>query len=512
MKLINPRVSMWGGLLLLHLIMYATAFTQTNQATATGIVQNETGAPMPGVTVVIASEKTSFKRSVQTDIKGAFEFKGLDASASYNFTFSHVGFAEKVINAKPDASNNITLEVKLEIAASNTAAEVVVVGYGRASKKDVTGSVKSVKAADFNRGIINSPEELLQGKVSGVNVTSSTGEPGGIQKVTVRGPGSLRADAQPLYVVDGVALDNASTGGATNPLAFLNPQDIESMDVLKDASATAIYGARGANGVILVTTKKGKAGLSTTTYSFNGGISNISRKLPVFSTEEYKAQVTALGGTVEDFKGSTDWQDEVTRTAYTQNHNLALAGGTNRFTYYGSVGMQQQQGILKGNEIKRYTGRINLTQKMLDDKLLIEVNLSANNTANTRPSIGGLIGGAISTNPTLPAYGADGKPYPFQNGTNPLTTLALEKDITNINRILGNISGSLTIFKGLVYKINFGIDNSTGTRDIQSLPNTVPLRPGRLETYNAVNRNHLLENYLTYNTCLLYTSPSPRDS
>jgi TonB-linked SusC/RagA family outer membrane protein len=503
MKHFNPRVTMWGVLLLTHLLLHATAFTQTTQVTAKGTVLNETSAPMAGVTVTIANEKNQFKRSAQTDSKGSFEFKNLDASGMYAFTFSHVGYAEKVVrNNQPDASGNIVLEVKLEQSASNTAAEVVVVGYGKSTKRDVTGSVKSLKSADFNRGIINSPEELLQGKVSGVNVTSATGEPGGMQKITVRGPGSLRADAAPLFVVDGLALDNNATGGATNPLAFINPQDIESIDVLKDASATAIYGARGANGVILVTTKRGKAGFSTTTYTFGAGISKIANKLPVFGTEEYKQQVTALGGTLEDFKGSTDWQDEITRTAFTQNHNLSLSGGTNKFTYYGSFGMQLQEGILKGNEIKRYTGRMNMTQKLLDDKLLIEANISANNIVNQRPSIGGLIGGAISTNPTIPAYGTDGKPYVFQNGINPLTVLALEKDLTTTNRILGNITGSLTLFKGLVYKLNFGIDNSTAARDIQSLPNTVPLRLGRLETYNNVNRNHLIEHYLTYNTTI----------
>ncbi|WP_315818477.1 carboxypeptidase regulatory-like domain-containing protein [Paraflavitalea speifideaquila] len=183
MKLINPRVTMWGVLLLLHLIMYATAYSQTNQATARGTVLNEADAPMPGVTVIIAKEKSAFKRSAQTDSKGTFEFKGLDASGTYTFTFSHVGYAEKVVSGKPDASGNITLEAKLEQSASNTAAEVVVVGYGKSTKRDVTGSVKSVKSTDFNRGIINSPEELLQGKVSGVNITSATGEPGGMQKL-----------------------------------------------------------------------------------------------------------------------------------------------------------------------------------------------------------------------------------------------------------------------------------------------------------------------------------------
>jgi TonB-dependent starch-binding outer membrane protein SusC len=503
MKLFNPRVTVWGVLLLAHLLMYATAFTQTTQTTARGTVLNESSAPMQGVTVVVANEKNQFKRSAQTDSKGAFEFKNLDATGTYSFTFSHVGYAEKKVSGnKPDGSGAIVVDVTLEPSSSNTAAEVVVVGYGKSTKRDVTGSVKSVKAADFNRGIINTPEELLQGKVSGVNVTSASGEPGAIQNITIRGPGGVRTGSTPLFVVDGMALDNSSVGGAINPISFLNPQDIESMDVLKDASATAIYGSRGANGVVLITTKKGRAGFSSVSYNFSGGLSTMANPLPVFKTEEYKKQVAALGNALEDFKGSTDWQKEVSRTAWTQNHNVTLSGGTNKFTYYGSFGMQLQQGILKGNDVKRYNGRFNMSQKLLDDRLVIEANLSANNTSNLRPNIGGLIGGAISTNPTIPAYGTDGKPFQFQNGINPLAVLALEKDITSINRVLGNISGSLTILKGLVYKINFGIDNSTATRDIQSLPNTVPLRLGRLETYSNVNRNHLIENYVTYSTTI----------
>lgn len=500
MKLINPRVTVWGVLLLAHLLMYATAFSQTTQTTAKGTVVNETSTPMPGVTVVVANEKNQFKRSAQTDSKGTFEFKGLDATGTYSFTFSHVGYAEKKVSGnKPDASGTIVVDVTLEPSSSNTAAEVVVVGYGKSTKRDVTGAVKSIKAADFNRGIINTPEELLQGKVSGVNVTAASGEPGGMQSITVRGPGGIRTGSTPLFVVDGMPLDNASTGGATNPLAFINPQDIESIDVLKDASATAIYGARGANGVILVTTRRGKAGFTSVSYSFNGGFSKMANKLPVFSAAEYKKNVAALGNALVDLGGNTDWQKEISQTAFTQNHNINMSGGTDKFTWYGSFGMQLQDGILKNNTLKRYNGRINLSQKMFEDKLLIEVNLNANNTVNTRPPISGLIGGALSSNPTLPAYGADGKPYPFENGTNPALLLQLEKDLTTVNRVLGNISGSLTLMKGLVYKLNFGVDNSTGTRDIQSKPSTVPLRLGGLQTYNTYNRNYLVENYLTYN-------------
>lgn len=499
MKLLRPKPIQLYLLLLSLCLLPSLLFAQDKQVAVTGIVTNEKAEPMAGATVTAAQEKGSFTETTQTDINGSFHFNKLSQSGTYRFTISHVGYAEKVISQQNfDGTNPIQLTIRLEPGASTMTEEVVVVGYGKSTKRDVTGSVKSIKSGDFNKGIINSPEELLQGKISGVNVTSASGEPGAIQNITVRGPGGVRTGSTPLFVVDGLALDNSSPGGATNPLSFLNPQDIEAIDVLKDASATAIYGARGANGVVLITTKKGKTGFSNLSYSFNGGISKMARALPVFNAADYKREVVALGGTLEDFGASTDWQQEISRTAFTQNHNIALSGGANKMTYYASIGMQLQEGILKGNELKRYTARINLNQKLLDDRLVIDINLSANNTVNQRPDIGGLIGGAISTNPTIPAYDSAGNPYRFQNGINPLTVLALEKDITTINRILGNISGSFTIIKGLVYRLNFGIDNSTATRDIQSLPNTVPLRLGRLATLNNYNRNHLIENYITY--------------
>ena len=278
----------------------------------------------------------------------------------------------------------------------------------------------------------------------------------------------------------------------------MNPQDIESIDVLKDASATAIYGARGANGVILITTKKGKSGFSTLNFSTSYGISAITRPIEVFSASEYRTQVPKVGGVLEDLGANTDWQKEVMRTAHTQNHNLSFGGGADKLTYYASLGLQNQEGILKENQLNRYTGRINVTQKLLDDRLSIDVNLNATYTQNNRPPMGSMIGGAISTNPTYPAYDAAGLPFKYQSGTNPLITLGLEKDITTINRVVGSISPSFTIVKGLVYKLNFGIDNSTSTRDLQSLPNAVPLQEGRLETINLLNRNQLIENYLTY--------------
>jgi TonB-dependent starch-binding outer membrane protein SusC len=451
---------------------------------------------------VTASDTKEGIPSVSIKIKGSNRGTNSDANGNYTIVvpnskailvFSFVGFLSKEVAV----GSQTKLDVSLFQDVKNLS-EVVVVGYGSVKKSDLTGSVKSVKSEAFNKGIVNSPQELLQGKVAGVNVTSASGEPGSIQGITIRGPGGVRTGSTPLFVVDGLALDNSSTGGATNPLTFLNPQDIESMDVLKDASATAIYGARGANGVILITTKKGKAGVSTVNYSTSVSISNLTNPIQVFSADEYRKQVSSVGGVLEDLKGNTDWQKEITRTAYTKNHNLTLAGGADKLTYYASFGLQNQEGILKGSELNRYTGRINVAQKFLEDRLVVEANLNGAYTDNTRPPIEGTIANAISTNPTYPAYAPDGQIAIYPNIVNPLISVNLFKDITNTSRLIGNITPSFRIAKGLVYKLNYAIDYSTSTRDLESLPNAVPLQDGRLETFTQKNSNSLIENYLTY--------------
>jgi iron complex outermembrane receptor protein len=450
------------------------------------VTDETTGTPLSGATVSVKGTNNS----TTTNANGAYSISVKDNNATLVFTF--VGYTTKEV---PVGATS-TLDVTLKIASAELAE--VVIGYGTLQKKDVTGSVKSLQPGDFNKGIINSPEQLLQGKVAGVNVTSASGEPGVVQSITVRGPGGIRTGSTPLFVLDGLALDNSSTGGG-NPLNFLNPQDIASIDVLKDASATAIYGARGANGVILITTKRGKSGVSNIAYSGTLAISSLANKIPVFSSSEYKKEVAAVGGVLDDKGASTDWQDIITRTATTQNHNLTLSGGANKLTYYASFGLQDQEGIIKHNDFKRYTGRFNATQKFLDDRLTIEANMTATSTYDLRPDYGTVIGSAISNNPTYPAYDSDGKPAQYQNINNPLQSFNLDKEITKINRVIGNITATVKLVKGLTYKLNFGLDNSTGTRDVQALPSLVPQRDGRLETYYTTNRNTLFENYLTYN-------------
>ncbi len=195
---------------------------------------------------------------------------------------------------------------------------------------------------------------------------------------------------------------------------------------------------------------------------------------------------------------NTNWQDEITRTGLTQNYNLTLSGGAEKLAYFASLGSQKEEGIIKKNQMGRYSGRFNVTQKFLDDRLVIETNINVANTKNNRPPITNILNEALTANPTYPALDASGNPAVYQGITNPLMSLALNKEITTINRVIGNISPSLRILKGLVYKLNFGVDNSTSTRDVDALPNTVPLIEGRLETYYNNNKNTLIENYLTW--------------
>jgi TonB-dependent starch-binding outer membrane protein SusC len=477
----------------LFLFFPFASISQENQNAVSGQVLDEKSAPMPGVTVTI--ENGQFRRSASTDAGGRFRFDNLDASLAYRLSFSHVGYGQKVLN-DIRAGSASPLSISMELGVGAVGEEVVVVGYGTQSRRDVTSSVKTVKAAAFNRGIINSPQQLLQGKVAGVNVVSVSGEPGVAQNITIRGPGSIRSTSTPLFVIDGIPLDNALTGRG-DPLNFLNPQDIESIDVLKDAAGSAIYGARGANGVVIVTTKRGKSGAPQANFAAGLGVSTLARKLDLFTADEFRAEVPKIG-LLDDKGGDTDWQKEITRTAITQNYNLSMSGGSDKFTYYASFGMQNQEGIIKANDLKRYTGRFNASQRFWDDRLTIDANVTVTNTKNFRPPFSTVIGDAISNNPTYPAYGTDGLPAIYLNMSNPLILFDLEKEMQTINRVVGTISASFKIINGLVYKFNFGVDNSTGTNDIQSRPSANPVRLGRLETIHNYNRSRLVENYLTY--------------
>ena len=491
------RIKAFGSLLVLMMIFsYSIADTSSEHRTISfdyrevyrGTVLDQFGEPMPGVSILVKGTTNG----TVTDGDGKFSINVETPNPVLIFSF--IGYATQELPISNQTEITVTLLEDLQ-----NLTEVIVVGYGTQEKKDVTGAMATVKAEDFNKGIVNSPQDLIAGKIAGVNVTGASGEPGSSQNITVRGPGGIRTGNSPLFVIDGVVIDNSNTGGGYNPLNFINPQDIESIDVLKDASATAIYGSRGANGVILVTTKKGAEGTSTLNYTYSVGVGNLARPLDVFSADEYRIQVPAMDGDLVDSLANTNWQEEIMRTAITQNHNLSMTGGGKKSVYYASVNLQDQEGIIRKSDMKRYTGRLNASQKFLEgDILTVDFNLNASQTVNERPNVASVLGQALSANPTFPAYGPDGKPFEDPNGTNPLRSLEIYDDITTINRVLGNIAGSLQLGDSFVFKTSFSVDNSTSQQDIQSLPSLIPQQLGRLDVYEGKNRNYLIENYLTY--------------
>lgn len=458
------------------------------QLVVKGVVRDgETSEVLPGCSVTLLGTT----QGTVTSADGTFQLSVPNAQARLVFDF--IGYTRQERQVQTKSPWEVVM-----LPSANELKELIVVGYGSTASKDVTGAAKSIKSTDFNRGIINSPEQLLQGKAAGVHITASSGEPGAALNIQVRGPGGVRTGSTPLFVIDGLALDNSSIGGALNPLTFLNPEDIASIDVLKDASATAIYGARGANGVILITTKKGKSGSSQVQFSSSLGLSQLARKMPLFTAAEFREQLESLNGNYVDDGGNTDWQKEVTQDALTQNHNLTLSGGTGRFSYFSSFGLQQQQGIIRESQLDRYNGRINVTQKAWDDKLVIDAQLSLGRIDNDRPNFTSVLGAALSANPTYRPYDENGKLKFYPDGSNPLFTLSTQQDITQTQRIVANISPSLTLWKGWVYKVNLGIDQSRSDRDIQTLPSADPFLEGGLQTLYNTNANRLIENYLTY--------------
>jgi iron complex outermembrane receptor protein len=468
---------------LMFVFVIGTSMTSWAQTTVTGTVSDEQNVPLPGATVL---EKGT-SNGTTTDFDGNFTIQVSDESAILAVSF--LGYATKEFPLNGQTNVSVALQED-----SSLLDEVVVVGYGTQRIKDVTGAVKRVTSEDFNKGVVNNAGQLIQGKAAGVNVTSSSGEPGSGQRIVIRGQGTIRSGSGPLFVLDGFPLGLAGTGSGESPLNFINPDDIESIDILKDASATAIYGSRGANGVVIITTKNGKAGVSKISLSTNVGVSTLARKLDVFSADEFRREVAAIPGSeLIDGGGSTDWQDELTRAAITQNHNLVLSGGTEKVNYYASLGLQDQEGIVYNSGLKRTSARINVTQKLLQDRLKIDYNL---NTTITEQSRNNNLG--YSTNPTFDAYTADGEINNPLNWNNPLLSNKYNGDFSESRRILINIAPSFEILDGLVYKLNVGYENRSSDRDQQTIANSDRNDLGFLRQSFGKYENNLIENYLTY--------------
>jgi iron complex outermembrane receptor protein len=456
-----------------------------------GTVTDETGAPLPGATVIVKGTNNG----TITDIDGKFV---IDADADAILAISYVGYYTQEVSV--DGQSSVAVQLDPDVSQLN---EIVVVGYGTQKRSDVTGSVASIDSERFNQGVVTNPGELIQGKLAGVNIAANSGEPGAAQDVIIRGIGSLRSGTQPLYVVDGFLLDNSSTGIPTNPLNFLNPNDIASIDVLKDASAAAVYGSRASNGVVVITTKKGQ-GKPQLNLSLSTGLSSLARKIDVFDADEFRRQVVAIGGTLEDLGANTDWQDELSQTGASNNANVSMSGATSEISYFASVGYQNQEGILRNSELERYSGKLNINQKAFNGRLNVDYNLTASRTENLRPVITGTISDMLSLNPTVPAF-TNGEPTLLPtNALNPVKRYDLFSDLAINNRILAAISPSVEIVEGLTYKLNLGVDYSATTRDEQYRPfpevvNESDVSDGSLESTISANTNQLVENTLTYN-------------
>ncbi|RKN82513.1 SusC/RagA family TonB-linked outer membrane protein [Ulvibacterium marinum] len=461
------------------------------QTTVTGTVTDDLNAPLPGASVI---EKGT-TNGTTTDFDGNFTIEVSDPNAILEV--SYLGYTTTEIPLA--GQTNVTAQLSEDATQLE---DVVVVGYGVQRKSDITGAIGSVKSENFNRGVVANPGQLVQGKIAGVNVTNVSGEPGAAQNIIIRGVGSLRAGTTPLFVVDGFILDNSSIGVAAgaNPLNFLNPQDIESIDVLKDASATAIYGARAANGVIVITTKKGKAGKTEMNLSVSTAVSSIANPMDVFSASEFRNQVPAVGGTLADGGANTDWQDELTRTGISKNVNFSMSGGVvDKSSYFVSAGVDDQEGTLNNSSLTRYSGRINLNQKALQGRFNVDFNLTASRTVNERPDNNSIIVDMLQLNPTFPVF-TNGEPTFFDERLNPVVRNQIFTDEANSNRILANISPSIEIVKGLTYKLNLGVDYASTTRDEQLTPYTLleGFEQGELDSRATINTNTLIENTLTY--------------
>ena len=376
--------------LVVGLFLSVGAFAQ--QITVKGIVKDTTGEPVIGANVLVKGTTNG----TITDFDGNFQ---LMANQGDIIVISFIGYSAQELPATAELMNVVLKD------DSEMLSEVVVIGYGVARKNDLTGSVTAVKPDEMNKGLVTNAQDMMQGKIAGVNVTSASGTPGAGATIRIRGGSSLNASNDPLIVIDGLAMDNNGVKGLSNPLSMVNPSDIESFTVLKDASATAIYGSRGSNGVIIITTKKGRSG-SKPSIAYNGNVSVSTKKKTIdvmdgdqfrqFVTNMYgegSAAVAALG------TANTDWQSEIYRAAISTDHNITVSGGLKNMPYRVSVGYTNQQGILKTSDFQRYTASVNLSPSFFEDHL--KVNLNAKGMiAKTGYANTDAVGAAVWMDPT----------------------------------------------------------------------------------------------------------------
>ena len=369
------------------LLLTASSFAQSNAIK--GQVKDASGEPVMGATITVNGKAVGI-----TDMDGNFS---VDAAPGTKLTFTYLGMTPKTVQA----SKNMIITM---IDDSKSLNEVVVIGYGRAKKNDLTGSVTAIKPDEMSKGITSSASDMLVGKIAGVDVQTAGGQPGSGAQIRIRGGASLNASNDPLYVIDGLAIDNNNLTGTSNVLAMINPNDIESFTVLKDASATAIYGSRASNGVIIITTKKGRAGQRpTVTYNGDITLSTIQKKYEVMNAGEYKQALTSLGiDTSALGTADTDWQDEIFRTSVSTKHSLSIQGGLKDMPYRIGLGFEDNNGIVKTSWMKRFNTSVNLAPSFLDKHLNFNFTAKYMFEKDRYADFEGAIGNALTMDPTQP--------------------------------------------------------------------------------------------------------------
>jgi len=456
--------------LLLFVFSATIVFAQTGAVT--GKVVDETNQPLPGATVTVKGTQ----QGAQTDAYGNFRLTRVSGTVTLQVTFVGYQSLEKTVNV----SGNVTVNFNL-LPTANDLNEVVVIGYGTEKKKDLTGAIATVTAKDFNTGDVTTPEQLIQGKVAGVSIISNDGSPGSGSQILIRGGASVNGSNQPLIVIDGVPLSNDAIAGASNPLDLINPNDIATFSILKDASAAAIYGNRASNGVIIITTKKGKAGKPVINFSTQLSVSKLTKEAPVLSANQFRTYIKANGDSAQIAQlgtANTDWQKEIYQTAVSNDNNLSVSGTTGILPYRVSVGYDDQNGILKTNTLNRYTVGLNLSPSFFTDHLKIDLNFLGSQQKQRFPNTGA-IGSANSFNPTDPVYSGNknfGGYYEILDPTssdglkslaplNPLGLLEEEQNRSTAYRGIGSLAADykLHFFPDVHVNVSYGYDGSNGS-------------------------------------------------
>ena len=440
------------------------------QTQVTGTVTDATGKAVAGATVIVRGTNNA----TVTNDNGEFT---ISAPANGTLVISAVGFGTLDVPVQ----NRTTIPVQLTTQEASLN-EVVVIGYGTARRRDLTGAVSSVTPKDFNKGVIVAPDQLLQNKVPGLQITTNTGQPGSETTVRIRGNNSIRAGGNPLYVIDGVPLDGRSArpnfGNAfgttpdANPLIFINPNDIARVDVLKDASSAAIYGSRGANGVIAITTKTGSAGAPRIEVNTSVGVNaGLMKRFEVLNATQFRDALGKYGINGQNNGADVDPLKEVANKSLTQNYSLAFSGGSENGRFRASLLASEVNGYFKNSQLDKYIGTFSGQYFFLDRKLTLGFNMIAGHTseslvpvANTSGSEGNIVSSALQWNPTTAFRNASGFVYPTNGSGNPLALLAAFSDKAKVNSVLGNISAAYKILPGLEYKFMYAINNSVGER------------------------------------------------